>query len=168
MPMEDGHDQCVHCLGLDHARMASRDPFSCMNCFILPARVREARALAFSCKHPATLIGQTQQAKQPRVVVWNDQVGVESQSHHTLGVAVRNGLAWPSPVAGTAPSTTQHPTSTLVEQGELDIPMSDASDGGEVDILGVDSEGEDLPLGQVCLETKQVEEDQEQPPPLYH
>ncbi len=149
--------------------MVSQDPSSCMTCFILPARVRGARALAFSCKRSqeSQERGQTQQAKQPRVVVWNE-VGVESQSRHTLGVAVRKGLAWPSPVAGTAPSTTQHPTSTLVEQGELDIPMSDASDGGEVDILGVDSEGEDLPLGQVCLETKQVEEDQEQPPPLYH
>ncbi len=39
----------------------------------------------------------------------------------------------------TAPSMTHHPTSTLVEQEELDIPMSDALDRGEVDILGVDS-----------------------------
>ncbi len=77
---------------------------------------------------------------------------MESQSLHTLGV--RKGLASPSPVAGTDPSSTQHPTSTLVEQRELDIPMSDASDGGEVDILGVDSEDEDLPLGQVCVGAK--------------
>ncbi len=44
--------------------------------------------------------------------------------------------------------------------------MSDALNGGKADILEVDSEGEDLPFDQVCAEAKQ--EDQEQPPPLYH
>ena len=69
---------------MDHARIASQDLPYCMDSFILPARVREARNLAFSRKHPATLIGQLQQAKLPWEVVWT-----ESQSLHTLAVTVR-------------------------------------------------------------------------------
>lgn len=42
--------------------MASQDLASCMNCFTLQASVREDKALAFSRKRPATLIGQPQQA----------------------------------------------------------------------------------------------------------
>jgi len=47
-----------------------------------------------------------------------------------------------------APSTTQHTTSAPVgqEEPELVRPMLDASDEGEIDILGCDLEGEDLPL----------------------
>ncbi len=46
MPMEDDHDQCVQCLGLDHARMASQDPSSCMNCPIYdpPPHLHASRA----------------------------------------------------------------------------------------------------------------------------
>lgn len=81
------------------------------------------------------------------------------------------GLARASPVATrTAASTTQHITSTLVGQEQLDLvrPMLDASDVGETDILGSDSEREDLALAPVCVEARQVEEEQEQPHSLYH
>ncbi len=35
---EDGHNQCVSCLGHSHAMSACEDPASCMNGFIMPAR----------------------------------------------------------------------------------------------------------------------------------
>ncbi len=53
--------------------MASWDPTFYMNCFILPARMREDRTLAFSRKCPATLIGQAQQANLPKVVEFQSQ-----------------------------------------------------------------------------------------------
>lgn len=60
---------CALLIIIGDAFMASMDSF------ILPARVREARNLAFSSKIPFTLIKQLQ---QPKVVVGRDQVGVKS------------------------------------------------------------------------------------------
>ncbi|XP_053190141.1 uncharacterized protein LOC128373962 [Scomber japonicus] len=155
MPMEDGHDQCVHCLGL-----ASQDPTFCMNCFILPARVREARARVFPVTHPATLTGP---AKRPRRVVLHDP---EAQSPHPSGGGVRARVAMPPPAATVAaPPTVQHtaPIWQGLEELHLVSPMSDASDEGDIDILGIDPEDEALlPVqaraawhwGLTCQQTK--------------
>ena len=50
MPLEDGHDSCVLCLGHEHAVVSRENPQSCMDCFILPARAREARCRFFAPK----------------------------------------------------------------------------------------------------------------------
>lgn len=66
--------------------MASWDPASGIN-FFYPASYSEGGRLGFLhllIYKLATLIGQPQQAKQPRVVVWNNQVRVEFQSLDTL------------------------------------------------------------------------------------
>lgn len=72
---------CTFLKTMDHACMANQDPVSCMNCFILPESVREARARAFAQKHPATVTEQLlpeRKAKQPGIVAYNDQMGVDS------------------------------------------------------------------------------------------
>ena len=122
MPMEDSHHQCVHSLGLDHACMATQDAASYMNSFILPPRVKEARDLAFPHKGLVTVTGQLQQAKQPRIVVWNDHMGMESLSLiYYRGMEAR-GLTNPSAtVALRAPSTTQSPIPALVEHDEVGL-----------------------------------------------
>ena len=48
MPLEDGHDNCVLCLGHEHALVSRENPQSCMDCFILPARTTEARCCFFA------------------------------------------------------------------------------------------------------------------------
>ena len=50
MPLEDGHDNCVLCLGHQHAMLARDTPQSCMNCFIMPMHTREARCRFFTSK----------------------------------------------------------------------------------------------------------------------
>ncbi len=69
------------------------------------------------------------------------------------------GLNPLSPAALRAPSTTQPQNPALKGQEEVVLVnlMSE-----EVDILGLDSEGEDLPLGQMGVGVQQVEEEQEQ------
>lgn len=42
MPLEDGHDKCVLCLGHKHTVLSRENPQSCMDCFIclqVPERV---------------------------------------------------------------------------------------------------------------------------------
>ena len=41
LQVEDGHDLCASCLGVDHLKEALVNP--CMNCAILPHSVRETR-----------------------------------------------------------------------------------------------------------------------------
>lgn len=78
-------------------------------------------------------------------------------------MAARAGLTMSSSSAmRTAPSTSQRPTSALVGQKELFHSVSDASDKGDADILGCDTEGQDFPPGWVCVEQK--DEEQEQSP----
>ena len=43
MHAEDAHETCMLCLGLDHARQAVEDPFSCMSCQLMTERVLRAR-----------------------------------------------------------------------------------------------------------------------------
>ena len=52
LPMEDGHDKCIACLGFQHAEATRDNPAACMNCFIMPWRTREARAHFFAGKRP--------------------------------------------------------------------------------------------------------------------
>lgn len=52
LPMEDGHDKCIRCLGFRHAEAARDNPASCMDCFIMPLRTREARFHFFMGKRP--------------------------------------------------------------------------------------------------------------------
>ncbi len=169
MPMEDGHDQCVHCLGLDHARMACQDPSFCMNCFILPARVREARARVFPVKRPAAITEQLHKSKQPRMVVSDDPV---AQSPHPSVMSVRLRPMPPPVAAVSTPPTVQLPASSWQGQEGLHLasPMSDGSDEGDIDILTVNTEDGGLFPVQEGVESKQVEGEQEQEvtSPLYH
>ena len=50
IPLKDGHNKCVLCLGHQHATWARDTPQSCMNCFIMPIHTREARCLFFTSK----------------------------------------------------------------------------------------------------------------------
>ena len=83
MPVEDGHDRCMTCLGSDHARMAGQDPAACMNCFILPARVREARARSFPLE-PRAYTAQQHPAKRLRVTVPSPAVTTRAQATSRL------------------------------------------------------------------------------------
>lgn len=76
MSMKDGHDHCVQFLGWDHACMAREDPAYCIISFILPARVRKARASIFSGRRLAPTPAEQPLAKlgPARVVIWNDHL----------------------------------------------------------------------------------------------
>ncbi len=50
MPLEDGHDKCVLCLGRQHAILSRENKQACMDCFIMPACTREARCHFFGGK----------------------------------------------------------------------------------------------------------------------
>ncbi|CAI5695366.1 unnamed protein product [Oreochromis niloticus] len=67
MPLDDGHEHCVLCLGPEHALLAREAPASCMNRFILPVRTGEARARFFSVKRPAPPLSQASQAKVRKI-----------------------------------------------------------------------------------------------------
>ena len=58
MPLEDGHDNCVLCLGHEHAPVSKENPQSCMDCFILPARTREARCRFFAAKRMGSHVSE--------------------------------------------------------------------------------------------------------------
>lgn len=45
MELEDAHDQCPSCLGIDHLKEALEDP--CMHCSVMPLEVRRVRLAAF-------------------------------------------------------------------------------------------------------------------------
>lgn len=49
MPL-DRHIRCVLCLGYQHALLSRETPQSCMNCFQLPARTKEAPCHFFASK----------------------------------------------------------------------------------------------------------------------
>lgn len=90
-------------------------------------------------------------------------MGAEPHSSYTPGTA-GVGLTLPAPSAvGIATSTGPCPTPALVgqeEQGTVCF-LSDELEEEDVDILGVDIEGEDLPSAQVCV--GENKEEQEQP-----
>ena len=67
MPLEDGHDNCVLCLGHEHALVSKENPQSCMDCFILPARTREARCCFFSAKRTGSHVSEGPRQKIGRM-----------------------------------------------------------------------------------------------------
>ncbi len=77
MPLEDGHDSCVLCLGHEHALVSRANPQSCMDCFILPARTREARCRFFASKRRPTgaQVYEEPKRKTGRVVVASEGQG---------------------------------------------------------------------------------------------
>lgn len=75
MPLEDGHEQCVLCLGPEHALLAREALDACMNCFILPARTKEACARFFASKQPAPPTSHASQAKMRKMAA----AGVETR-----------------------------------------------------------------------------------------
>lgn len=131
MPMEDGHDSCVHCLGVDCAQTACSDPASCMNCFILPGKVREARLLACSRKRPA-VEPQLSYGKQPRL----SKSCVQPPSPATPKTAHTE-----DPLLGSS-SMNYHCPSQDTGSGN-GSPLSMGSDTGDIDILGSGSENEE-------------------------
>ena len=116
-----------------------------MNCFILPARVREARARSFPLE-PRAYTAQQHPAKRLRYVAWDDQVTVP-----------------PPAVTTRAQATSRLPTPTLVVGQEEEYMEEISEEEDDVDILGFD-----LPPGQGQAEVTQVEEGQEQLPPPIH
>ncbi len=118
MPIEDGHDRCVLCLGQNHASLARDNPSSCMNCFILPARSLEARYCVFS-KH-----------KQPA------QPTVSQQAKRLKGAEFGVGSVKPLTVP---PLRSFLRAESWVEEQE---------EAEEVDVIGASSSDSDLPPGQ--------------------
>ena len=53
----------MHRLGFDHAQAAGDDPSSCMECFIVPLRTREAHFHSFAGKRPHSSSGSEQRAQ---------------------------------------------------------------------------------------------------------
>ena len=139
MPVEDGHDHCVRCLGPDHARMAIQDPAACMNCFILPERVREARARLPSLDSSNTALGQPLPAKRLKAAVENNQTAVQ-------------------PVA-TATVSSPHEPVPAIEVGQEEY-LDEEDEEADVDVLGLDldeDEDDELPCGQEELAAAQDE-----------
>ncbi|KAK0153145.1 hypothetical protein N1851_005162 [Merluccius polli] len=67
LPMEDGHDKCIACLGSQHAEAARADPAACMDCFIMPLRTREARAHFFTGRQSHSHSGDDRAGKRQRL-----------------------------------------------------------------------------------------------------
>lgn len=123
MPIEDGHDKCVLCLGENHTFLARENPSSCMNCFILPARFLEARCCVFGKQKQVAPPSGSQQAKRPR------------RSDFGCGPL--------------KPLTVAPLRSFLSDTGEEISGLSrEQEDDEEVDVVGSHSSDSDLPPGQ--------------------
>ena len=134
MPLEDGHDKCVLCLGYQHAILSRENPQSCMDCFILPARTREARCRFFGVKRAGSPLSGMPKGK----------VGRMAEATHGQGECSRR------PTTGGQPRADPLPTSTPVLQEEEGI------DSEDVDVETVfSSEGDDhsLSCGQMAGNT---------------
>ncbi len=54
MELDDGHDQCVYCLGPEHLKQALSDP--CPSCSCLPLAIRESRLARWNAQLDYSLL----------------------------------------------------------------------------------------------------------------
>lgn len=66
MPLEDGHDECVLCLGHQHAILSGENTHSCMDGSIMPACTREARSCFFGVKQAGSPLSEVSKGKMAK------------------------------------------------------------------------------------------------------
>lgn len=128
MPLEDGHDSCVLCLGHEHALVSRENPQSCMDCFILSARTREARCRFFAPKHKGAQVYEAPQPKNRRVAVASEGRGECSG-------------AWQAPLPPLQPMRVRPPLSSFPPLG---LEEEEAEEEGDVDVETVSSSEENV------------------------
>ena len=134
LPIEDGHDVCVRCLGEEHAAMAVNNPSSCMDCSILPKRSLEARLCVFGPKRGGGVTPPPvlQQTKRTRL----EELGGSSSVDFYLKSPLRPGER--SGVEG-------------LEEDDCD---------DEVDVLGISDDGEIQCMAEEDEQTKESKRQQ--------
>lgn len=132
MPLEDGHDECVECLGPQHALLARESPHSCMNCFILSARTREARCRYFSVKRAGSPLSEAPKRKvgKSRAEATQGRGECSRPWQGTLPPPMPTAVGWP-----------------CVDPLSLP-PLGLEEEEGEVDVETVFSDDDDLSCGQ--------------------
>lgn len=126
-----------------HAATAREDPASCVNCFIMPARTREARCLVFKGKRPAISTPAAQHSKRAK-----HPKGAELRE---LGSGFRSGPAPiptpPSARMGSAGMAARpYPLATDIEEKEEE--EDEANFDVDVESLFPDTDEEGLSSGQ--------------------
>ena len=127
MPLEDGHVKCVLCLGHQHATLSREAPDSCMDCFIMPARTREARCRFFGAKRAGPPLSDMTRGKTGR-----------------LTEATRGQGAHPEPWPATLAPSTPRPSTSRSRVGPLPPPIP---------VLEMDEEEEEEEEDDVDIET---------------
>ena len=94
MPLEDGNDSCVLFLGHEHAIVSRENPQSCMDCFILPARTREARCRFFAPKRVGAQGYEGPRLKSRRLQRGGGSVLAPGRLHYLLFSLLGFGLRW--------------------------------------------------------------------------
>lgn len=135
MPLEDGHDSCVLCLGHEHALVSKENPQSCMDCFILPAHTREARCHFFVAKRAGSHVSEGPRQKTGRKAAASE------------GRRECSG-AWQAPLPPLQPMVVQPPLSSfLPPPSELGREEEEAEEDVDVETV-CSSEDDDLSCAQ--------------------